>query len=36
VWENYHGVFSLCAGSKTADGRTFKNATPASGDIVGL
>ncbi|CAN0087974.1 unnamed protein product, partial [Pylaiella littoralis] len=35
VWENYHGVFSHCAGARSRDGKTFKNATVASGDIVG-
>ncbi|CAM9654451.1 unnamed protein product [Pylaiella littoralis] len=36
VWENYHGVFSHCAGARSLDGKTFKNATVASGDIVGV
>eukprot|EP00904_Undaria_pinnatifida_P008879 jgi/Undpi1/5120/HiC_scaffold_19.g08472.m1 len=36
VWENYCAVFSLCAGARTKDGGTFKNATAATGDIVGV
>ncbi|CAB1105735.1 unnamed protein product [Ectocarpus sp. CCAP 1310/34] len=34
-WLNIHACWTICCGAKTSDGEKYKNATLATGDIVG-